>query len=117
MAELARAKRPCRECPWRRDTPAGKFEACRYDDLRATSGRRGAEAGLYAPIFACHMSPEGGEYACAGWLASVGHDHIEVRLAVVTGQLPAEALEPGQDWPELFTEFDEMAAAQARREG
>lgn len=113
MDPLSHAKRPCRECPWRLDTPPGKFEACRYDALRETSGRRGDEAGLTAPMFACHMSPDGQEYACAGWLATVGADHLGVRLAVVTGRLPAVALEPGPDWPELFAGYEEMAAVQA----
>jgi hypothetical protein len=35
-----------------------------------------------------------------------------VRIAVAFGELPADALEPGDDWPELFGSYDEMAAAQ-----
>jgi hypothetical protein len=64
-------------------------------------------------MFACHKSPEGREYACAGWLAAVGHHHLGVRLAVITGRLDAAALEPGADWPALFESFGEMAATQA----
>ncbi len=116
MNALRHAKRPCPECPWRRDTPPGQFEGCRYDLLRATSGAPGAEAGLGAPMFACHLAPLGGEYACAGWLAAVGYEHLGVRLAVITGRLDPAALEPGPGWPELFRSYEEMAAAQARRE-
>jgi hypothetical protein len=115
IEDLAHAKRVCRECPWRRDTPPGKFEACRYDALRATAGGPGAEVGLEAPMFACHMSPEGREYACAGWLAVAGRDHLGVRFAVALGRLDPAALDPGAGWPELFGSYEEMAAAQGRR--
>ncbi|PWI20548.1 hypothetical protein DI272_19120 [Streptomyces sp. Act143] len=68
-------------------------------------------------MFACHKSPEGREKACAGWLASVGHAHIGVRVAVAQHRLPREALAPGEDWPPLFASYTEMAARQAAPEG
>lgn len=104
---------PCRECPWRRDTPAGQFPACRYEQLENTTGTTGAEAGLDAPLFACHKTAEGREQACAGWLAVVGRGHLGVRLAVATGRLPGAALDPAEDWPDLFDSYTEMAATQA----
>lgn len=113
---LPRRTQPCAECPWRTDTPPGKFPIERYEALAGTSGSRGAEAPLGAPMFACHKSGEGKERACAGWLASVGYEHLGVRLAVVTGALPAEALTPDPDWPELFDTYEQMAARQAARE-
>lgn len=102
--------RPCANCPWRRDSPAGEFPPERYEALRATSGRAGAEAGMTAPIFACHKSTPGHDRACAGWLAQVGGEHLGIRYAVITGRISAEALTPGTDWPELFDSYDEMAA-------
>jgi len=66
-------------------------------------------------MFACHKSPEGREEACAGWLATVGGEHLGVRLAVIQGRLPAEALSPGDNWPELFPDYASMAKAQAAR--
>lgn len=110
MTDLPYAKRPCPECPWRVDQPAGRFDACRYDALRVTAGRPGAEAHLGAPIFACHKSHEGRDVACAGWLATVGGAHLGIRLAIASGRLPVEALSPGDDWPELYGSYDEMAA-------
>ncbi len=104
-------RRPCSECPFRVDAPLGRFSSCRYDALRETVGEAGGEAPLGAPIFACHKSHEGADRACAGWLATVGHEHIGIRFAIVTGRLPAEALEPGDDWPELYGSYDEMAEA------
>jgi hypothetical protein len=105
-------RRPCAECPWRRDTPRGMFTQERYDALADTSGARGAEAPIDAPLFACHKSAEGREEACAGWLAAVGAEHLGVRLAVVSGRIPASALAPPDDWPALFASYDEMARTQ-----
>ena len=107
---LAHCVRPCANCPWRRDSPAGEFPAERYDALRTTAGAPGHEAALDAPIFACHKSEPGRDRACAGWLAVAGIDHLGVRLAVVLGRLPAEVLRPGGDWPELFDSYGAIAA-------
>lgn len=71
------------------------------------------EAHLGAPLFACHKSPEGQEWACAGWLATVGYDHLGVRFALITGRLPWEAMSPDADWPGLHSSYEEMAAAKA----
>lgn len=114
-AEFPRAARPCPECPWRVDTEPGQFDACRYDALRNTTGSPGREAPFGAPMFACHKSPEGREFACAGWLAAVGCEHVSVRFAVIAGQLPAEALSPGDGWPELHGSYEEMVAAKVER--
>jgi hypothetical protein len=61
-----------------------------------TSGTPGREAPAGAPMFAGHASKEGGEYACAGWLAAVGHEHLGVRLAVAMGRLDPAALSPAR---------------------
>ena len=108
-SEIPYQRRPCANCPWRCDSPAGEFAPQRYERLRSTAGRPGAEAGLDAPIFACHKSVAGRDRACAGWLAVEGTNHLGVRLAVAMGRLPADALTPGPDWPELFGGYDEMA--------
>lgn len=100
---------PCSNCPWRKDSEPGEFPPERYEALRSTSGRPGGEAGLTAPIFACHKSTEGHDRACAGWLVVCGFDHLGIRLAVVTKRLPAEALFPKADWPELFDSYDKLA--------
>jgi hypothetical protein len=111
-AGVPHRRRPCAECPWRRDTEPGQFHAERYDALACTTGAPGKEAPIGAPIFACHKSPEGREEACAGWLAAVGGEHLGVRYAVVTGALPGSVLNPGEGWPELFDSYDEMADTQ-----
>ncbi|WP_329368847.1 DUF6283 family protein [Streptomyces sp. NBC_00669] len=110
-------KVPCTRCPWRKDVEPGEFPTSRYEELRSTSEQRpGAEPGIGAPMFACHKTKEGREKACAGWLATVGHRHLGVRLVVAYGWLPAEVLTPGDGWPALFATYAEMAATQAGEE-
>lgn len=118
------AAKICAECPWKRSTPPGQFTAARFEALRDTSGSRNSadhdsraapEAGLDAPIFACHKTAEGKEIACAGWLAVEGADHLGIRLAVITGAIPADALAPKPGCPDLFDDYAQMAAAQGRR--
>lgn len=112
MSQLGRRKRPCTECPWRVDVEPGQFPAERYEALQSTAGGPGAEVPLGGPMFACHKSAEGGEIACAGWLAVCGRDHISVRYLAAMGEVDPEALDPASDWPELFPTYDAMAEAQ-----
>jgi len=120
MAEpLPRRKFPCGECPFRRDTTPGQFPASRYEALRATTGSPGHEAPIGAPFFGCHKGEPGtnADLACAGWLAVAGIGHLGVRFAVLTGRLEPEHLRPGEGWPELFSSYGEMAAAQGGSDG
>lgn len=50
-----------------------------------------------------------GATRCAGWLAIAGTYHLGIRLAVALGRLPASVLQAGEDWPDLFGSYDEMA--------
>ncbi|MCM6777896.1 DUF6283 family protein [Nocardia sp. CDC159] len=107
---LRHQKRPCNECPWRVDAELSVFPPERYEALACTSGTPGAEAPVGAPMFACHKTAEGREVACAGWLAVAGAEHLGVRLAVASGRISPGALARGDDWPELYASFEEMAA-------
>lgn len=116
---LPRRKRPCGECPYRRDVEPGMFSAERFEDLRETAidiAPETVEDIFSQPMFACHMTDEGKEVACAGWLAVSGENHIGVRVAVSQGRLPEEALRPQPGWPSLFADYDEMAERQGRRD-
>lgn len=109
MTDFPRQKRPCVNCPFRRDVKSGEFPATRYEELRSTCRNASTtQAPLGAPMFACHKSPAGAEFACAGWLAVEGLNHLGVRVAVAVGRLPAEALRPGADWPPLFGSYEEV---------
>lgn len=74
MTTLPYCKRPCAECPWRADVKPGKFSAERFRALAATAYN------LAQTIFACHMSKEGGEVVCAGFIISQGAHNLSLRL-------------------------------------
>lgn len=111
---MTTARRPCTECPWSRETTPGQFPPERYEALRGTTGSPGREVFLDAPMFACHKAPEGDEFYCAGWLASVGYYHLGVRVLLAKNALPVEAMEPGPDWPELYESYDALLAVHGK---
>lgn len=108
---LPHAGKPCANCPFRKDSPAGEFDTERFDTLRATSRdpRTGQDALPGSPIFACHKSVDGREIACAGWLAVEGYGNLTVRLALAYGELDPAALQPAPDGPELHASYNEVA--------
>ncbi|AEM88884.1 DUF6283 family protein [Streptomyces violaceusniger] len=109
---------PCGDCPWRTDVEPGQFEAYRFDSLKTTSTQpevTSAADVLGQPMFACHQTQEGREQACAGWLVvAAAQGNLRIRLALATGDLPPEAVEPGPGWPPLFESYDAMADRQGR---
>jgi hypothetical protein len=115
--EFPRRMFPCDECPIRADNadnPKSKFPAHRWAELSASVRRDGCDPGLHTPMFGCHKGAPGtnADLACAGWLARFGADHLQVRLAVITGHLPATALQPGENWPPLHETWDDVVSAQ-----
>ncbi|MBT2609897.1 hypothetical protein J7I97_16855 [Streptomyces sp. ISL-87] len=121
--EVAHRKAPCNECPWRVDAPVGRFSMRRFEEMRQTSeqpsvGDHGAmikAAAGQQEMFGCHKGDPGtgDDLACAGWLAVAAHENISVRLDVALGRLPASALSPGLNWPELYDSYDAMVEAQS----
>lgn len=61
-----------------------------------------------ASIFACHLSKDGAEIACAGWLGTVGHKHPGMRLSVCAGHIDASALSSADGWPELHENYQDV---------
>lgn len=109
---LNHAVKPCGACPWRKDSSAADipaFSMQRAEDLAACSpDERNMGPDMGAPLFACHASNEGAEFACAGWLATVGHRHPGVRFAILREALSPDVLEPGPGWPELHATYPEV---------
>lgn len=107
-----RIKAPCPGCPWRKDRDARdipNFSLSHAESLANTSPcEKGYGPSFTDTMFACHQSKEGGEFACAGWLAAVGSAHPRIRFALLRGHLPASALAPGKDWPALHETFQEV---------
>jgi len=103
---------PCPSCPWRLDATAQDiphFDLDLAENLAATCpDERGMGPDFGACMFACHQSKEGREIACAGWMATVGHRHPGVRLAVAMKRLDASALRPGALWPALHPNYQHV---------
>lgn len=110
---------PCGPCPIRadnRDNPQAKFPATRWEELTETvrDPVTGQHPTLGDPMFGCHKGEPGtnNDLTCAGWLARFGADHVTVRMAVATGQLPESALQAGTNWPPLHATWDDVVSAQ-----
>jgi len=103
---------PCSSCPWRIDQNAGDiphFSLALAERLKATCpDERDMGPDFGASMFACHQSSVGHEVHCAGWLASVGHRHPSVRLAVAQGRMDISRLRPAAHWPELHANYGEV---------
>lgn len=98
---LAYCKKTCPECPWRKDVPVGKFPPKRFVALAETA------YDLSGRVFACHLSPEGKEFACAGFVLQA-HHNMALRLNRVDSRT-VEATGP------LFETYRDMAVANGVR--
>lgn len=110
-------KRPCAKCPWRRDCDLSVFGDDDFRKLARVNGVPGDEAPVGTPPMACHLDQEDTAHPLrlrAGWLAVVGHHSLTMRLRVMMGDLPADALGPGPGWPALYQGLAEMLAARPR---
>ncbi|MGA3979009.1 DUF6283 family protein [Ralstonia nicotianae] len=109
---LTTLNKPCASCPWRREAVASdipNFDLVLAESLTATCpDQRGMRPDFGASMFACHQSKGGAEFACAGWLATVGSRHPGVRSAVLSGRLERGALAPGADWPALHDNYQQV---------
>lgn len=74
-------ERPCDECPWRLDVPPGQFSPERFIALAETA------YDLAMVQFACHKSPEGHEFGCAGFVLNGATHNLGARLAMSNGRL------------------------------
>jgi hypothetical protein len=93
---------PCPECPWRTDVPVGKFPPERFLALAPTA------YDMSATQFACHMSQEGREQGCAGFVLRGADHNLGFRLAARHGKLDPDAVR--SDHP-LYRDYREMAEA------
>jgi len=112
LEPFPRILKPCQSCPWRIDQGAAdipNFDLELAESLADCSpDAKGMGPDFTSSCFACHQSKVGEEFACAGWLSTVGHRHPKVRLAVTFGRLPVEALNTDPEWPELHTTYGEV---------
>jgi Family of unknown function (DUF6283) len=104
MPRKMHANKPCTECPWRTDQPPGRFPPERYRKLEHTV----QEGGFGYPMFGCHKSPEGGEFACAGYLLVDGWRNNTVRFNTKVGAIDLTVV-GNPDKLELWNSYEEMA--------
>lgn len=124
MAPMPYRAYPCAECPFRRDNAHNanaKFPAEAWEHLADSAPRSGDNdhPDMTDPLFGCHMGTPGhadDDLACAGWLALVGEHHVRIRLAIATGDLPAEALQAGDTWPPMHSTWDQVVTYQTSSE-
>lgn len=106
---MSEIRRPCADCPWRKDAPPGHWRPDHFADIY----RHCQDDGTH--LMLCHHAvklpeSERGSLPCQGWVRAIGFDAIGVRLAVMTGKVSlAEVRDTGG--PELYASFDEMMSA------
>lgn len=79
MTDPRPSKAPCGTCPYRRDVPAGIWDASEYEKLPRYDGETGEQllAGATG-LFFCHQNDG---HLCAGWVGCHDMDHaVAVRI-------------------------------------
>lgn len=105
---LPPAKRPCSSCPYRRDVPAGVWDAEEYAKLPRYDGET-----FEQPVGVFHCHQQDGR-VCAGWVGC--HDmgqSLAVRLGASRGDLTPETVDALMDYTTptpLFATGAEAAA-------
>lgn len=105
--DIGYCKRPCAECPWRRDVPVGRFPPERF---RALAGTAYDIAGT---VFACHKTEGDKTMACAGFILQQGAHNMALRMAIVRAAEPFDVKSEGLP---LFPNYRAMAIANGVRE-
>ncbi len=103
MSDFPHAKKPCTECPWRTDVAPGRFPPERFATLAASA------YDMSHVIFACHKSPDGREFACAGFLMRGAGHNLACRMAGANKRLDRREISDGGH--PLFDNYREMAEA------
>jgi hypothetical protein len=81
MARIKYPKKPCAECPWRKDVKPGQFTADRFRALANTAHD------MAIGIFSCHKSAEEHPIACAGFILRGARHNLSLRLAYSRGDI------------------------------
>lgn len=98
----------CKDCPWRKDVPVGKFSHARFKALRGS-----VEQG-FSPMFACHASQESDKKACVGYVINQvyatenGPENFHLRMALARQKIdPERMMLTGPQ----YLSYDEMVEA------
>lgn len=96
-------RKPCDECPWRRDSMVGAFPAQAYR-LSANCAVDKSDT-----AFGCHMAGVDESVTCAGFLLSGSDDNLAMRLRRICGDIDMSQVSDGG--VALYQNYFEMAVA------
>lgn len=99
----AHRRKPCEQCPWREDVPAGVFPPDAFRESAPT-----AYDGAMS-TFSCHMSGVENPATCAGFLLRHAENNIGVRLSQAKGRIDCETVGDG-GYP-IYASYRDMAIA------
>lgn len=100
MAKLTAHKRPCGDCPWRRDAPTGHFPPEAFQRLAPSA------YDMDRMLFQCHDTTPDKPVVCAGFLERGATHNLTIRLAYMRDEIVPMDRSGGED---LFDDYREMA--------
>lgn len=95
-------RKPCGDCPWRRDAPLGHFPPEAFQRLASSA------YDMDRKLFQCHDTTDNVPLVCAGFLEKGADHNLTVRLAYSQGDLDPMDRSGGHD---LYDDYREMAEA------
>lgn len=98
MIDIPYCKKPCSECPWRKDVRRARFSKARFRELAKCAYDLGHI------LFACHKTSEDKPVTCAGFLLQQGAHNLTLRLS-------RQKFEVTDGGFQLFSNYREMAIA------
>lgn len=106
--------KPCPSCPWiKANPPTGElipnFDIGMMRNLANTVPPKGSEEGGFFNLMACHKSKEGEEFACAGYMATVGlRFNNMARYFALRENVDVQSLFNNADKLDLYQDFYHM---------
>lgn len=102
-------RKPCDNCPWRRDAPTEYWDSDHFRDIWNNCQDDGMS------VMLCHKATalpkaERGNLPCQGWARVMGYEAIGVRIAVIQGVLTDDEVND-RDAVDLYDSFEEMLEA------
>lgn len=106
------ADKPCPTCPWRKSSTTGGSDIPNFSielmrNLADTVPPQGSDVPWPRKVFACHNSKQGGEYACAGYVARHGETNVNLMLLGID----VERIKANCAGIDLYEDFHQMLAA------
>lgn len=96
-------RKPCSDCPWRKDAKIGEFPVEAYQHSARTAYDMAQET------FACHQSGTDKPATCAGFLLRGAAHNLSVRLGLMEGMIDLH--EVSDDGIDLYDSYRDMAIA------